>query len=161
MATLTFTVGAVYDVKDGFKTGSIKTDTGKYISFWPSDKGLFSEGCTYSAVCDEFTKKDGTVAYTVKSPGKGGNVSQTGGTAAPVQTPTIGVVLERGGIGKDEMISRLAIAKSCIESNQSQADADSWMAWVMKEPAPELGAPESPQQLETDVFAQGGDSVPF
>lgn len=157
MSTLTFTVAAVYAPKDGFPTASIKTDTGQYVSCWPSDQYLFQAGSSYSAVCGEFEKKDGTISYTVKSPGKGGNIVNNGGAApmptavaptAPQQAPT-----PSHGIPKDEIISRLAIAKSCIESNQGTADADAWMNWVMKK------HPESPQQLETDVNTD--DKIPF
>jgi hypothetical protein len=153
MSTLTFTVAALYPVKEGFHTASIKTDTGKYISVWPNDAHLFQEGGNYSAVCGEFQKADGNINYTVKSPGKGGNIVNNGGapqqtSTAPQQAPAPSM-----GIPKDEIISRLAIAKSCIESNQSQADADSWMNWVLKK------QPESPQQMETNVSSD--DPLPF
>lgn len=164
MTTLTFTVAAVYPAKEGFKTASIKTDAGKYISCWPSDAGMFQQGTTYSAVCKPFTKQDGTVTYTVMSPGKGGNIVPQGG--APMQPapsapqPSHNVPTAPSGPSKEETISRLAIAKSCIEAGQSQADADSWMAWVLKEPAPEL-APQSPQQFETDTPETLDDEIPF
>ena len=158
MTTLTFTVAAIYDPKDGKKTGSIKTSTDKWVSYWPSDKHLFTVGETYSAVCDA-REWNGNTYYTVKSPGKGGDVqSQGGGQSA---SPThVANVSQPVGVSKDETITRLAIAKSCIESNQSQADADSWVAWVMKQPAPEL-APQSPQQLETDTPESLDDEIPF
>tara|TARA_R110000823_G_scaffold128084_1_gene255709 strand:- start:1256 stop:1411 length:156 start_codon:yes stop_codon:yes gene_type:complete len=51
----------------------------------------------------------------------------------------------------------LAIAKSCIEANQSQADADSWMAWVEKRSE----APQSPQQMEQPQDDFGDTDIPF
>jgi hypothetical protein len=165
MSTLNFTVAAVYPPKDGFKTASIKTDTGKYISCWPTDQHLFQPGVAYSAVCGEFQKNDGTISYTVKSPGKGGNIQPQGGSpiahapSVASVTPNMSQAAPTGqnGLSKDEIITRLAIAKSCIESQQSQSDADSWLAWVLKEKS---DAPESPQQLETDSFSDT-DSIPF
>jgi len=48
----------------------------------------------------------------------------------------------------------LAIAKSCIESDQSQADADSWLAWVKKESPVDF---ESSEQVDPNL----DDEIPF
>lgn len=156
MTTLTFTIANIYDPKGNKPTGSIKTDTGKWISYWPSDKHLFQEGVKYTAVCDAKDWK-GETYYTIKSPGKGGKITPVivleGGQAAPAPQPAPQQAPSASqGLSKDEIITRLAIAKSCIESNQSQADADSWLAWVKKE---ESDVPQSPQHPDVD------DEIPF
>tara|TARA_R110000850_G_C9912902_1_gene460763 strand:- start:407 stop:880 length:474 start_codon:yes stop_codon:yes gene_type:complete len=157
MTTLTFTIASIYDPKEGKKTGSIKTTSDKWISYWPSDKGQFVAGNSYSAVCST-REWEGKTYFTVNSPGKNGNITNTGGTPTPVaqnapqQAPT-----PSHGVAKDEIISRLAIAKSCIEANQSQADADSWMAWVEKRSE----APQSPQQMEQPQDDFGDTDIPF
>ena len=71
MTTLTFTVANLYDPKPNKPTGSIKTDTGNWIGYWPSDKHLFQEGMKYTAECGA-REYQGTTYYTIKSPGKGG-----------------------------------------------------------------------------------------
>tara|TARA_R110000823_G_scaffold253189_1_gene375724 strand:- start:1086 stop:1622 length:537 start_codon:yes stop_codon:yes gene_type:complete len=136
MTTLTFTIQNLYDPKPGKPTGSIKTDSDSWISYWPSDKGQFAEGGTYTAVCDA-RDWQGKTYYTVKSPDKGGNITSGGASAGSPQTaglPNYSPPVA-GGLTKDEIITRLAIGKSCIESNQTQADADSWIDWVMKKPS--------------------------
>ena len=162
MTTLTFTIKNLYDPKDNKPTGSIKTTTDKWISYWPSDKGQFAEGGSYSAVCDS-RDYNGKTYFTVKSPGKGGKITNTGGASTPApqnalqQAPT-----PSHGVSKDEMISRLAIAKSCIEANQSQADADSWMAWVEKR-TPATSMPEYTQAQEEQLSNEQplDDKIPF
>jgi len=157
MTTLTFTVANLYDPKPDKKTGSIKTDTGNWIGYWPSDKHLFQEGVKYTAECQS-RDYQGKTYYTIKSPGKGGTVTPEGGQVAPAPQQALQQAPSAPqGLSKDETITRLAIAKSCIESNQSQADADSWIAWVKKEV---LDAPQSPQQLETNVDGLDAE-IPF
>lgn len=140
MATLTFTVAAMYDPSLNPKTGKtpltgrIKTESGSYVSFWPSDKHLFTVGGSYKALCDE-REWNGQTFYTVKSPGKGGAIEQQGG-AQPAQQQAQAPLPSTPAfspLSKDELILRQAVAKSCIESQQSQADADSWVAWILKE----------------------------
>ena len=148
MTTLTFTIASIYDPKEGKKTGSIKTTSDKWISYWPSDKGQFVAGNSYSAVCST-REWEGKTYFTVNSPGKNGNITNTGNTPtlvaqnAPQQAPT-----PSHGVAKDEIISRLAIA---------QADADSWMAWVEKRSE----APQSPQQMEQPQDDFGDTDIPF
>lgn len=149
---LSFTVAALYDPKDGRKTGSIKTATGSYINFWPSDKHLFTVGGEYTAECAD-REYQGKTYYTVKSPDKGGSVTSKGG--APQGSSAQGA----SGVSKDETISRLAIAKSCIESGKTQADADSWMSWVNKEKPPVEDYPPPPEQGGIDPDLD--DEIPF
>lgn len=156
MTTLTFTVANLYDPKPNKPTGSIKTDTGNWIGYWPSDKHLFQEGMKYTAECGT-REYQGTTYYTIKSPGKGGKITPEGGQVAPTPQQAPQPAPQQApsasqGLSKDEIITRLAIAKSCIESNQSQADADSWLAWVKQE---ESDVPQSPQQPDVD------DEIPF
>lgn len=133
MTTLNFTVAAMYDPDPSRnqKTGRIKTTTDKYVSFWPSDKHLFAIGQTYSAVCDA-REWQGKTYYTIKSPGKGGNIT-SGGAPQTAQAPAPAAAASFTSLSKDELILRQAVAKSCIESQQTQADADSWVAWILKE----------------------------
>ena len=154
---LSFTVAALYDPKDGRKTGSIKTSTGQYINFWPNDKHLFTIGGEYTADCDPF-ESNGKTYYTAK----GRSVVAKGG--APQGSSAQGA----SGVSKDETISRLAIAKSCIESGKTQADADSWMSWVNKEKPPVSYPPPEPERVEPDMHDDAGnrdpdlnDPVPF
>tara|TARA_R100001086_G_C11789555_1_gene245812 strand:+ start:376 stop:930 length:555 start_codon:yes stop_codon:yes gene_type:complete len=156
MATLTFTIANIYDPKGNKPTGLIKTDTGKWLGYWPSDKHLFQEGIKYTAECEARDFK-GVTYYTIKSPGRGGKITPVivleGGQAAPAPQPAPQQAPSASqGLSKDEIITRLAIAKSCIESNQTQADADSWLAWVKQE---ESDVPQSPQQPDVD------DEIPF
>ena len=154
MPTLTFTIANIYDPKPDKKTGSIKTDTGNWISYWPSDKHLFREGIKYSADC---TKRDyqGKTYYTIKSPDKGGLVAVESSPASFGSQPTPQHDSSTSqGLSKDEIITRLAIAKSCIESDQSQADADSWLAWVKKESPVDF---ESSEQVDPNL----DDEIPF
>lgn len=159
MAALTFTIANLYDPKPGKKTGTIKTTSGGWISYWPSDKHLFAEGGTYKAVCDA-REWEGKTYYTIKSPGKGGGIDQMDG-GAPQDHPQapLPAVSQPAGMSKDETITRLAIAKSCIEAGQSQHDADSWLAWVEKKPAPDApvdaGGPNPPADEGLN------DEIPF
>ena len=143
MATLTFTIANIYDPKGNKPTGAIKTDTGKWLGYWPSDKHLFQEGVKYTAECEARDYK-GVTYYTIKSPNKGGKITSEGGQVAPTpqQAPQQAPSASQG-LSKDEIITRLAIAKSCIESNQSQADADSWLAWVLDQ-TPDMNKPSQP-----------------
>lgn len=149
MAVLTFTIANIYDPKEGKKVGSIKTTEDKWVSYWPSDKNLFQVGGTYKALCDE-REWNGTMYYTVKSPGKGGKVEQE---AAPTEQGgamnTVNVS-QPVGISKDDTITRLAIAKSCIEAHESHACADAWYAWVMRQDIPE-DAPASVDPLDQEI----------
>lgn len=148
MTTLNFTVAEVRDPYGSRKTGSIKTTTDQWISIWPADKHLFEVGATYSALCDA-REYQGKTYYTVKSPGKGGNVQKQGGSSQSASAP------QSTGMSKDDTITRLAIAKSCIEAHESMQAADAWYAWVMREEIPD-GVPT------TDVGAAGmDDEIPF
>jgi len=168
-----FTIAALYDPKEGKKTGSIKTTSDKWISYWPSDKSHFAVGNEYSAVC-AVREWEGKQYFTINSPGKNGSIQLKSGAATPTPSPAHNVPKQAPvashGVAKDEMISRLAIAKSCIEANQSQADADSWMAWVEKRtPAtsmPEYTPAQEEQLANEEVFADVGgwqidDQIPF
>lgn len=151
MTTLNFTIANLYDPKPGKKVGSIKTQTGEWISYWPSDKGQFQEGGSYSALCDA-RDWEGKTYYTVKSPGKGGNIQMQGQTpqaASPSQPAQTG--------SKDDTITRIAIAKSCIEAHESMQAADAWYAWVMRLEIPTVTPVASAQGADSDL----NDEIPF
>jgi len=155
MTTLNFTVAEVRDPYGNRKTGTIKTSTDQWISIWPTDKHLFEVGASYSALCDA-RDYQGKTYYTVKSPSKGGNVQRTGGAAASAPAH-VANVSQPVGISKDDTITRIAIAKSCIEAHESMQAADAWYAWVMREEIPD-GVPT------TNVGAAGSDlddEIPF
>ena len=153
MTTLNFTIANLYDPKPGKKVGSIKTQTGEWISYWPSDKGQFQEGGSYSALCDS-RDWEGKTYYTVKSPGKGGNIQKQGGASPSMPITNVS---QPTGMSKDDTITRLAIAKSCIEAHESMQAADAWYAWVMRE--------EIPDGVPTTNFGAAGsdlnDEIPF
>lgn len=153
MTTLNFTVAEVRDPYGTRKTGSIKTTTDQWISIWPSDKHLFEVGATYSALCDA-KEYQGKTYYTVKSPSKGGNIQKQGGASPSMPVTNVS---QPTGMSKDDTITRLAIAKSCIEAHESMQAADAWYAWVMREEIPD-GVPT------TNVGAAGSDlndEIPF
>jgi hypothetical protein len=152
MTTLTFTVAEVKDPYGNRKTGSIKTSTDQWVSIWPSDKHLFQVGVTYTAVCDA-REYNGKTYYTVKSPGKGGDIQQTGGSPTP-QASTGPAAPNQPSQTKDDTITRIAIAKSCIEAHESMMAADAWYAWVMREEIPDGATTNAgPDDLN--------DSIPF
>jgi len=154
MTTLNFTIANLYDPKPGKKVGSIKTQTGEWISYWPSDKGQFQEGASYSALCDA-RDWEGKTYYTVKSPGKGGNIQMQG--QAP-QTPQAASPNQPAQTGsKDDMITRIAIAKSCIEAHESMQAADAWYAWVMRQEIPTVTPVANAGGASSDL----DDEIPF
>lgn len=136
MSTKTFTVDFVNDPKEGKKKGNIKCSDGAYLGLWPSDKHLFEKGKTYTAIVDEH-EWQGKTYYTIKSPGKGGAVKEEGASPAAPQAPS------GASSSKDDTITRIAIAKSCIEAHEDMSAADRWYAWVMRQNVPETQATKS------------------
>ena len=105
----------------GGKYGSINCD-GTYYSFEMS-KMSFEKGRTYTV--DYVTKNvNGKDFHNITA-----IVGQAGG-----QAPQQGQADSGQQPRREEIITRLALAKSCIEANVGLDVADMWLQWVMHTP---------------------------
>jgi len=141
---------------------NVEINDGRKIAAWNNEHTQLQIGSSYSA--DIYSKVNGN--YTNWAFSKTPNITPAGGVQQPAQQtppaqqpPQQPAPQQAPGLSKDEVISRLAVAKSCIESGKTQADADSWMAWVYKKPQ-QSQQPETPPPPNPDGYGQS-DSVPF
>lgn len=148
MPQLNVTPKYVNPPKPGKKYASISVD-GVYYSFDPAKIPLhsFQKGVPIDI---EYTVSDvnGNTYYNIQRvraqnngqgyAGGGGAASSVtftapGGGASP---PNPNAMSKADWAAKDAHVTRLAIAKSCIESNQTLEVADLWLSWVNQKAAP-------------------------
>lgn len=102
------------------KYGSVKTAEGKYYSY-PIEKMTFQPNSTVTVMYDEKPGSNGKVFYNITDvlPDR------------PDVPPPAGNRNSQHYDLKDRIITRIAIAKSCIEAGgYALADAQQWLDWV-------------------------------
>ena len=142
----------------GGKYGSVKTDQNIFYSY-------------EVALCNFQPNTTVTVEYE-ETPGQGGRVFNNIKRVLPTSAP--GAAQAQGQSTytfKDKIITRIAIAKSCIEAgNCSLADAQSWLDWVEGRTRMQAVEQTRPAPLPPPQYSpgdQGGqdwpidDDIPF
>jgi hypothetical protein len=138
------TVQFLNQPKAGKKKGSIKTTDGEYIGCWPNELDNFQEGGSYTVEI-EFNDFNGKQYMNLAK----GSALQ-GGQAAPQKaagSPPMGDAV------KQKTITRLAIAKSCIQAGADESKANFWYNWVLERKAqePAAGAPGASDDLDDEI----------
>ncbi len=135
MPQLTVTPSFVNPAKPGKKYASIKSNDGVYYSFDPAKIPLstFQKNVPIDI---EYTVTDSNGNTYCNIQRVRGGVQSQASYGPPVSGPQTPRAVDPNAMtkadwqAKDDKISRVAIAKSCIEANVNTDVADIWLAWV-------------------------------
>lgn len=139
--------------KPGGKYGNIKTAEGAVYFVPVAQLGMFQPGTPANINVENQTWGQNSVQVVTGMAGQAAPAQQMQQAQAPVHAAN---VTQPVGMSKDETITRLAIAKSCIEAGKTFDDANRWLVWVEKrqqQPAEPQMAGSGPTDLN--------DSIPF
>ena len=136
-----------YNPSQTKKPSSVKSADGKYYKFWSNAScanvfGPDSVGKTYAIEYEIQPGKNGygdsnVVVEAVLAPESYDDIPFPGDTPQATAVPSTSAVVPATSAvvpasSKDWSISVLAIAKSCIQANKTEADADRWLEWFKK-----------------------------
>lgn len=152
--------------KPGKRYASIKSNDGVYYSFDPAKIPLntFQKGV---AIDIEYTATDsnGNTYYNIQRV-RGDAPAQASGGSGASRAADPNAMSKADWAAKDAMITRSAIAKSCIEANVTDvAVAEYWLSWVLQTGKFAAGKEgplgDEPPPYDPDARNEMNDTIPW